>query len=307
VKGLKLYKYMTLSSCIRLLTNPALQISHPGCLNDPFELKITKKDSTALGTVLETAHGRAKSFAEYRRHFWSDGVVCMTQTHDNLLMWSHYTKDHQGAVVEFDLADDPFSLFLNPSQGTTDSQVAGNVDYRKSREFGKLVNIENLDSLRKHYALTKSVEWTYEEEYRFVLHHSQADFLLLDSKKEIFPLLCNDLGLDRSKLELIDGKLSIDLTKNSPGSELLQKVWCMYRQAGAVFLKVVDPRTISRIYLGCQVDAIDFQNHLKQTPLYQLNTVQPGTFNPEVQTARISDSEFKLEFSPYSFANQFLN
>ena len=29
------------------------------------------------------------------------GVFCATMRHDSLLMWSHYTRSHQGTVLEF--------------------------------------------------------------------------------------------------------------------------------------------------------------------------------------------------------------
>ena len=39
--------------------------------------------------------------AEIRGVMADTSVFCLSETHDNLLMWSHYAQNHTVAVVEF--------------------------------------------------------------------------------------------------------------------------------------------------------------------------------------------------------------
>ena len=49
------------------------------------------------------------------------GVFSLSKNKDNILMWSHYSDNHEGLVIEFDILDDP-SFFETPI----------NVDYQKA-------------------------------------------------------------------------------------------------------------------------------------------------------------------------------
>ena len=39
--------------------------------------------------------------AEIRSVMADTAVFCLSETHDNLLMWSHYAQNHTGAVIKF--------------------------------------------------------------------------------------------------------------------------------------------------------------------------------------------------------------
>jgi hypothetical protein len=39
--------------------------------------------------------------AELQRVMADTTVFCLSETHDNLLMWSHYAQNHIGAVIKF--------------------------------------------------------------------------------------------------------------------------------------------------------------------------------------------------------------
>jgi hypothetical protein len=79
------------------------------------------------------------------------GMLCLSGKWDNTLMWSHYTNDHRGFVIEFDGNDSFFDfgfekvvysherpILLNRPDGWNDPSVF----------------------------ITKSTDWAYEEEYR---------------------------------------------------------------------------------------------------------------------------------------------
>ena len=108
---------------------------------------------------------------QYQEHWWSRllpgvRVFCVSEVHDNLLMWAHYAQDHTGAVFEF------WSL---PEEDNLLS-VAAPVEYVPSppsffteKEFiDDLLSLKRLDaqSLYRRYAYVKSDHWAYEQEWR---------------------------------------------------------------------------------------------------------------------------------------------
>jgi hypothetical protein len=94
-------------------------------------------------------------------------VFCVAETHDNLLMWAHYTKDHTGAVIEFECLPD------------LDTSLCA---ARKVNYLGKPPFIaEDLDAYVQYITgqaildhelsiydlcLSKSDHWKYEQEWR---------------------------------------------------------------------------------------------------------------------------------------------
>jgi hypothetical protein len=54
------------------------------------------------------------------------GILCLSGKWDNILMWSHYTKDHKGFVIEF-AGDDPFfNLSLSKVNYSDERPLLGN-------------------------------------------------------------------------------------------------------------------------------------------------------------------------------------
>ena len=100
-----------------------------------------------------------------------NGIISLTETKDNLLMWSHYAQQHTGMVVEFDIKHDFFtSKFVNDNDPNIGK--VNRVLYRKER-LNKLG-----DSLMEPY-FHKSDEWSYEKEHRLLLCIYSADVTLI--------------------------------------------------------------------------------------------------------------------------------
>lgn len=85
-------------------------------------------------------------------------IFCMTTTYENLLMWSHYADEHQGAVIALDSADNLF-------------EGAALVEYTNDRTVFNLASPmkdhESLNTLGK-IIRQKSIHWSYEQEWRKV-------------------------------------------------------------------------------------------------------------------------------------------
>jgi hypothetical protein len=82
------------------------------------------------------------------------GILSLTLTPDNLLMWAHYADEHRGAVIEI---DPTVRAFARPGE------LAGAVHYSGERPL-----IPETDDILLSHFFTKSREWAYETEYRVV-------------------------------------------------------------------------------------------------------------------------------------------
>jgi hypothetical protein len=105
------------------------------------------------------------------------GILCLTESFDNLLMWSHYSNSHKGFVVGFDKSHRYFKRSHNKAG------LAGyvkNVRYTKNRpEFmffdSNRSEEENIANWVKNFIWVKSIEWEYENEWRIVNTLRNAD------------------------------------------------------------------------------------------------------------------------------------
>lgn len=89
------------------------------------------------------------------------GVLCLTEKPDNLLMWAHYANNHQGFVVEFDVENQFFNQKLHDDDFIRCLQK---VNYTQNVPRTSLLDLKNLD-----FILTKSMDWSYEQEWRMIL------------------------------------------------------------------------------------------------------------------------------------------
>lgn len=104
--------------------------------------------------------------AESRKIITSTQVLCLSEVFDNILMWSHYAKNHTGAVLRFSCID-----YLDSAWG-----VAQPVKYEAAMptlwnenefiEFMSGQRVLNVREVLDKALLSKAVEWSYEKEWR---------------------------------------------------------------------------------------------------------------------------------------------
>lgn len=84
------------------------------------------------------------------------GIFSTTSKNDNLLMWSHYADSHRGFCIGFD----KFILFplIHASLGPVLYET----------EFPKIGMFDRSDGTLTRILSTKSIDWKYEDEYRFI-------------------------------------------------------------------------------------------------------------------------------------------
>ena len=101
--------------------------------------------------------------AEIRAVMADTTVFCLSETHDNLLMWSHYAQNHTGVVIKF--------LALEEVDAPT--IVAQPVRYsRQVPQLDFAALIDDFEKMPKEIinvvTLTKSEVWAYEKEWRII-------------------------------------------------------------------------------------------------------------------------------------------
>lgn len=185
----RLYKYQRINlNAIDGLRNHTLWFSSPGEFNDPFDCNVScfigrnRQDFEErlgaffggglvrlLGKIPAGWRKKNKILMDIFRYFYSSRthICCLSETCDNVLMWSHYADQHAGMCP----------VFNSHKAGLIRDNVVP-VQYYK-RYPSNLVDarkIDTLESLVKQLLAAKSSAWSYEQEWRaFVVNDSKAD------------------------------------------------------------------------------------------------------------------------------------
>jgi hypothetical protein len=194
------FKYYTADSAKLTLKNTSRKWSTPALFNDPFdnqfdlyfeeasdELAATQVDQF-LANITSIENGDFKytddeiaylregaiegmqgvhkitpeTNAEIRRIMAHTTVFCVSETHDNLLMWSHYTENHTGVVIKF------LSLPEVDSPIITAQPVRYTAQMPRLR-FAALMDFDKGGKeLRETITLSKGDVWAYEKEWRII-------------------------------------------------------------------------------------------------------------------------------------------
>lgn len=94
-------------------------------------------------------------------------VLCLTEVHDNLLMWAHYAANHSGAVIKLKCLPDsdtvPTSRAIRVEYQDTFPSVATPEEWTN-----EVLGIKNLNrnEVFLRFIATKSTHWAYEKEWR---------------------------------------------------------------------------------------------------------------------------------------------
>jgi hypothetical protein len=185
MKKKTLYKYF--SGSRNFFENRRIRFSPRAALNDPFEIRPSVKsmamflhsDDSFCDDGYDAILKRVKDDQE--NYFDDDngipmlnqlGVLCLTESKRNLLMWSHYANSHKGYVVGFDVSHDFFNNYRRTNF------------WREYENIGKVLPVK-YESYRTEsvYCFTewyfhKSDDWIYEKEHRLVLPLVSCDLVI---------------------------------------------------------------------------------------------------------------------------------
>lgn len=209
-----LYKYVTLESIEPILENASIKFTNPLEFNDPFDcnmpsfdlglvdIKKLIKDEFTKGLGIERNNREFNQFLssmmlefkEIRNSILKDSktmiadwdvllggfrILSLTTKPDNILMWSHYARDHKGVVlgfksdsslgeagkVNYDEGNVLLSKFLESMCKVLIQDVTRN---GRSDALTDVAASKTIDVLFKYFFLKKE-EWSYENEYRIIL------------------------------------------------------------------------------------------------------------------------------------------
>jgi Protein of unknown function (DUF2971) len=190
----QLFKYMALNRLREILDNCKLYFPSPDTFNDPFDCRIYPKFNYTAKVLKQhyedilKAKGVSRSerrrqtkevrpsnelfekafeitLADIRK---TRGVLCFSETREDILMWSHYGDKHSGVCLCFDTKFDFFEDALPVRYAS---------EYPKP-DFVRLLEDQNSSSTNADLAkkkieqllyLTKSDKWKYEKEWRLGL------------------------------------------------------------------------------------------------------------------------------------------
>jgi len=96
-------------------------------------------------------------------------LLCLSEIHNNILMWSHYARDHTGAVLEFECdaeRDSPLKKAEKVSYSKTMPRLMTETDMVQFFSGQWRLNSAGImhDSI-----FVKAADWSYEEEWRIWL------------------------------------------------------------------------------------------------------------------------------------------
>jgi hypothetical protein len=151
------YKYVT-PDRVDILENLKIRYTQVSALNDPFEAFPAVRlpdDPQQHFITAEEFQNRIRQITES-----TTGLLSLSKTPENVLMWSHYADSHRGFVIEFDSAHQYFS------KGTQEITYSQNRPQMIARQGDQLTDIWR----------TKSSDWVYEMEVRKSMPlHNQID------------------------------------------------------------------------------------------------------------------------------------
>lgn len=189
ISGLdSIYKYVSFEKGLEFLTKGSLNFNSPLEFNDPFDCNpslIEMDDNFVVELLKELKFLDANildnyendpllsSFIKLTKHktVWNAvsellkdiKITCFSEKKHNLLMWSHYGRNHTGLCLEFNTK----KLISWCAKFSPKSPVFLKVKYDILRENisydGKFDNNQLFSWLK-----TKSEDWAYEEELRLI-------------------------------------------------------------------------------------------------------------------------------------------
>ncbi|WP_435263276.1 DUF2971 domain-containing protein [Tenacibaculum sp. nBUS_03] len=175
----------------KVLKENSLFLASPKSFNDPFDCKIpdnilsidtdekkekyitnfiksvkslgedktndfTNKLRDTLTNDLSGFHKRLE-LAKYKSNDEKYGVISFSEKWDNVLMWSHYARNHKGFSVGY---------YKDKIISSKIFSITGKVNYDQNHKFPNIDPLLGIWDKAIINCLSKSKDWEYEQEYR---------------------------------------------------------------------------------------------------------------------------------------------
>lgn len=172
-----LYKYASYNDGRKILESSSVLFTQPKFFNDPFDLPSYPEEKNSANPA-ERIFGRLRTMAKNTVWTENTGILSLTRTPTNPLMWAHYADKHRGMVIGIDvvaagLTDENANLI--PAQYGSVIYVSRRQDqpFIGKPERGLAVGStyhfphDHYEKLQRLF-LHKPLCWSYEEEVRVV-------------------------------------------------------------------------------------------------------------------------------------------
>ena len=264
------YKYLDILGD-NFYAEPTMKISVVRHFNDPFEGTTTHEVFEIIENLLKNVYlMQDDDFKTYNdisikyieSKMMGNGVISLSETSQNLLMWAHYADSHKGMCIG--LSPDFAAHKNDNTTGCTFTPVSVTYGDRRLAANKSISAKRFANDLYMSHTLNKSTCWEYEKEQRIILPTHCADRILI-----------NETDIPR-KIKLID-KPEFEYSIKSWIPTILEQKLLTFDQSGeyycpsddidlslispylgvfeeATFLMLVPPDKIKEIYFGCKVD-----------------------------------------------------
>ena len=165
-----LYKYREFSeNTDKIILNSELYFASHNSFNDPFDCNLEFREIDSYTNQEFEEYCKREQINEQKDEYLKKlkedlikaksevGILCMSKNYQNILMWSHYAKNHEGLCFGFEYG------FYDKSKITYTE-----VKYSKNEEYGLISFFEPQKDEIKRIFSTKSKFWKYEKEIRLL-------------------------------------------------------------------------------------------------------------------------------------------
>lgn len=275
----ELYKYYSGDfNVIEHLKNPSIKLATTKSLNDPFEVQLSNELANKLTerrlasyskTFIKNVISREDLKKSYEKISEQYGVISLTETHRNILMWAHYANSHKGVCIGYKTT---FIEELNYREHPVIDEWRGIYTPEKIRYDSKRFELKIDDETTENESimqamLKKSDDWIYEKEHRCIVPFHMADrFKVIGRNSGTVELIAKN-----ESLNLIE-KISDELGYKSLRSGLshIRQMRKIAREDDIIMLKDIDIRSICSIFIGskCNDDKeTSILNEIKSDPI----------------------------------------
>ncbi|MFM5754127.1 DUF2971 domain-containing protein [Aeromonas veronii] len=292
------YKYLSYID-EKTFSNPTVRLSVPMHLNDPFESSICNTICEDIKFNYDQENkaniGRRIFNIIIRSQVNQYGIVSLSETSRNLLMWAHYADEHRGICIGY--KDD----FLDSMEKPIDTNHGGHfkptrVMYDTIRYYKESDNKKGLpepSELCFKILTNKSDDWIYEKEHRCIVPLFWADYIKYSGKlprhiARAIDIYSNEININiENKNEYYFDNLDND--------ELISITDEFSLDKKSIFIKKIDPSKIERIYFGCRYPKDKLIEHVNELskPDHCLNHVK--LYKYELDPIRFELNEIPLK------------
>lgn len=152
----RLYYFNSQQYALESIRDERIKVARFTELNDPFDFLGIAVDLPSQRYSLKEARKEADK---------ANGIICMSTTWQEPLLWGHYADKHKGICLGFDVEDEDWQK----------------VKYRKERPSLARYGAKSLDDITEkqweEISLTKFKAWEYEKEYRCLVELTEPDLV----------------------------------------------------------------------------------------------------------------------------------